>query len=317
MRGPKEDIQSDAPPYEDLDDEAFPPLPPPTSPGQQEGRGLLADGEDGEVSRLADVPDTKRRSVKRPRPKLDSQRLISEKGLPALRSLFHNVHFKGKGHEAEDLRLLMQKMENWAHRLYPRFQFEDFIDKVEKLGAKKEVQTCLKRIRLDMPLTHEDFTERDGEEDIPHETHDFRDPELFSNHTPLNKGEELSHSTPAPAAPSLTEEQRRRMELNRQRALEKRLARQQQLHDAADSQTAVLDDPPDRPEKVEDQDLQSSNSFTQLSVTEPEASPASPQPPPQEPPSVLKPCDPDQEEVQPGPSPPAAEEEEQDHHGDS
>lgn len=43
-------------------------------------------------------------------------------------------------HQAEDLRLLMQKMENWAHRLFPKLQFEDFIDKVEKLGAKKEVQ---------------------------------------------------------------------------------------------------------------------------------------------------------------------------------
>lgn len=34
----------------------------------------------------------------------------------------------------------MQKMENWAHRLYPKLQFEDFIDKVERLGSKKEVQ---------------------------------------------------------------------------------------------------------------------------------------------------------------------------------
>lgn len=110
-------------------------------------------------------------------------RLISERGLPALRTLFDNVHFKGKGHEvradsrqinkakhsqwlwsssywlhftishtfsqhfhdflsnqASDLRLLMQKMENWAHRLYPKLQFDDFIDKVEKLGNKKEVQ---------------------------------------------------------------------------------------------------------------------------------------------------------------------------------
>lgn len=93
--------------------------------------------------------------------------------------------------QAEDLRLLMQKMENWAHRLYPKLQFEEFIDRVEKLGKKKEVQvgrsypfqrrvlyflqcsicnywlffllqTCLKRIRLDMPLTHEDYTSKDG-----------------------------------------------------------------------------------------------------------------------------------------------------------
>lgn len=34
----------------------------------------------------------------------------------------------------------MKKMENWAHRLFPKLQFEDFIDKVERLGAKKEVQ---------------------------------------------------------------------------------------------------------------------------------------------------------------------------------
>lgn len=42
--------------------------------------------------------------------------------------------------QAEDLRLLMQKMENWAHRLFPKLQFEEFIDKVERLGKKKEVQ---------------------------------------------------------------------------------------------------------------------------------------------------------------------------------
>lgn len=43
-------------------------------------------------------------------------------------------------HQAEDLQLLMQKMENWAHRLFPKLQFEEFIDRVEKLGKKKEVQ---------------------------------------------------------------------------------------------------------------------------------------------------------------------------------
>lgn len=42
--------------------------------------------------------------------------------------------------QAENLQLLMQKLENWAHRLYPKLKFEDFIEKVEKLGQKKEVQ---------------------------------------------------------------------------------------------------------------------------------------------------------------------------------
>uniref|UniRef100_A0A3Q3W8X7 TIMELESS-interacting protein n=1 Tax=Mola mola TaxID=94237 RepID=A0A3Q3W8X7_MOLML len=164
-----------------------------------------------------------RKGVKRPQPKLDSHRLISDRGLPALRTLFDDVRFKGKGHEAEDLQLLMKKMENWAHRLFPKLQFEDFIDRVEKLGKKKEVQTCLKRIRLDMPLTHEDYTK----EATP-EPQVFGDPDPFNSSGLPDDLLRPVHSTPAPAAPSLTEEQRRRMELNRQLALERKLARQQQ-----------------------------------------------------------------------------------------
>ncbi|XP_029000137.1 TIMELESS-interacting protein [Betta splendens] len=217
------------PDYDGLEDEAFPPLPPPDSPGQAAQDDADPFGN-GEASQLAEVPAAKRRGVKRPQPKLDAQRLISERGLPALRTLFENVHFKGKGHEAENLRLLMQKMENWAHRLYPKLQFEGFIDKVEKLGQKKEVQTCLKRIRLDMPLTHEDLL---GEDVAAPEMQIFGDPDVsgggafFTDPGPV-------HSTPAP---SLTEEQRRRMELNRQRAMERRFARQQQQTDLSESQT--------------------------------------------------------------------------------
>ncbi|KAM4744526.1 TIMELESS-interacting protein [Anableps anableps] len=223
---------SDIPDFDALEDEAFPPLPPPLSPGAGGAQGDPFG--DAEVSNLADVPAAKRKGVKRPQPKLDSQRLISERGLPALRTLFDNVRFKGKGHEAEDLRLLMQKMENWAHRLYPKLQFEDFIERVEKLGSKKEVQTCLKRIRLDMPLTAEDFMDQEGAEEPPPPA----TPDPFSTQESFSDPEGPIHSTPAPAAPSLTEEQRRRMELNRQRALERRLARLQQT-DPSDSQAVT------------------------------------------------------------------------------
>nr|XP_061811153.1 TIMELESS-interacting protein-like [Nerophis lumbriciformis] len=205
--------------------EMFSPLPPPLSPGR--GSDAFGNDEDpGEVSKLAEVPPAKRAVVKRPQPKLDSHRLTSEKGLPALRTLFEDVRFKGKGHEAEDVRLLMQKMENWAHRLYPKFQLEDFIDKVEKLGAKKEVQTCLKRIRLDMPLTREDFTGEDG----PVDAEVSGDSDPYSSQSLHGDLHGLIHSTPA--APSLTDDQRRRMELNKKRALERRIARQQQLTDS-------------------------------------------------------------------------------------
>ncbi|XP_060767794.1 TIMELESS-interacting protein [Neoarius graeffei] len=211
--------------YDQIEDESFPPLPPPLSPGEgnfDEQPTANGEGEEGELSRLPDVPVAKRHIVKRPQPKLDSQRLVSERGLPALRTLFSDVKFKGKGHEVEDLKVLMQKMENWAHRLYPKLQFEDFIDKVEVLGGKKEVQTCLKRIRLDMPLTHEDFIGNDGDEAVVHSQEDadpFED-RSFSE-------DPFIHSTPAPL--SLTEEQQQRIERNKQLALERRLARQKQL----------------------------------------------------------------------------------------
>lgn len=212
------------------DDEPFDAMPPPLSPSQD----LFANGdENGEVSKLAEVPEAKRKGVKRPQPKLDSNRLVSDRGLPALRTLFKDVHFKGKGYETEDLRVLMKMMENWAHRLFPKLQFEDFIDKVERLGAKKEVQTCLKRIRLDMPLTHEDYSANDGAEP-PLEEQIFGDPDPFGGEHLSDSPLRLVHSTPAPLAPptplsppSLTEEQLQRMAMNRLKALEKRLAKQQ------------------------------------------------------------------------------------------
>ncbi|XP_034745113.1 TIMELESS-interacting protein [Etheostoma cragini] len=261
---------------------------------------VCAGDEDGDVSKLADVPAARRKGVRRPQPKLDSHRLSSERGLPALRTLFDNVRFKGKGHEAEDLRLLMHKMENWAHRLYPKLQFEDFIDKVERLGNKKEVQTCLKRIRLDMPLTHEDFM--GGEEQAAPEAQVFGDPDPF-NRTSFNDLQAPVHSTPAPAAPptppspaapappSLTEEQRRRMELNRQRALEKRLARQQQQTDPAESQTVDTPASADEGTSVSSANVPNKSNNQDVEVEdfdlEPASSSSTQAPPPPPPPNQL------------------------------
>lgn len=67
-----------------------------------------------------------------------------------------------------------------------------------------------------------------GEEVAP-EAHVFRDPDPFISSSFPDDVPGPAHSTPAPpAVPSLTEEQRRRMELNKQRAVEKKLTRQQQ-----------------------------------------------------------------------------------------
>ncbi|NWX18350.1 TIPIN protein, partial [Aegotheles bennettii] len=221
MVDPLENNLFDLPDYENTEDETFPPLPPPTSPGGDDAEWAQPnrEPEGNQQSQAKDSAVAPRKAVKRPMPKLDAQRLISERGLPALRHLFDNVKFKGKGHEAEDLKTLIRHMEHWAHRLFPKLQFEDFIERVESLGNKKEVQTCLKRIRLDLPILHEDFaTNEDGAGErngLDAATEDLRS---YSGNA-----EELNPVS----GTSLTEEQQQRIKKNRQLALERRQAKLQ------------------------------------------------------------------------------------------
>ncbi|NXN22072.1 TIPIN protein, partial [Nycticryphes semicollaris] len=221
MIDPLENNLFDLPDYENTEDETFPPLPPPASPGRDDVEWAQANGEpDGnQQSQTKDSAPAPRKTVKRPMPKLDAQRLISERGLPALRHMFDNVKFKGKGHEAEDLKTLIRHMEHWAHRLFPKLQFEDFIDRVESLGNKKEVQTCLKRIRLDLPILHEDFA---SNEDGGGESNGL-DPAPEDVRPCSGTAEELGSLS----GTTLTEEQQQRMQRNRQLALERRQAKMQ------------------------------------------------------------------------------------------
>ncbi|XP_069851187.1 TIMELESS-interacting protein isoform X1 [Dipodomys merriami] len=214
MVEPQENGLVDLPDYEHVKDETFPPFPPPASP-ERDGAEAEPDEESGRR-----VPVPPKRIVKRKLPKLDAQRLISERGLPALRHVFDKTKFKGKGHEAEDLKMLIRHMEHWAHRLFPKLQFEDFIDRVENLGNKKEVQTCLKRIRLDLPILHDDFVSNNEEVgqnsnlDVPAEEAD-----------PFLPNSPASENFASGSSQSLTEEQQQRIERNKQLALERRQAK--------------------------------------------------------------------------------------------
>ncbi|XP_059124075.1 TIMELESS-interacting protein isoform X2 [Peromyscus eremicus] len=204
------------PDYEHVEDEIFPPFPPPASPE----RDPVEAEPDEESGSGAPVPVPPKRTVKRNLPKLDATRLTSERGLPALRHVFDNTKFKGKGHEAEDLKTLIRHMEHWAHRLFPKLQFEDFIDRVENLGNKKEVQTCLKRIRLDLPIVHEDFVNNNDEVE---ETNPLD--VTAAGFDPFLTNSSDSKKFASESSRSLTEEQQQRIERNKQLALERRQAK--------------------------------------------------------------------------------------------
>ncbi|UJR28710.1 hypothetical protein I4U23_009939 [Adineta vaga] len=89
----------------------------------------------------------KKKVARRPRPKLDVDRLTGPRGLDELYNLFKDEKFKGKGYEFTDLDTLMHKFEYWAHRLVPHMAFDDFIEKAENLGGKKSVKNALQHLR--------------------------------------------------------------------------------------------------------------------------------------------------------------------------
>ena len=69
--------------------------------------------------------------IRKPRNILRQEHLTSKKGIALLPEVIGGTKFKGKGHELEDLKLLLFKTKHWAHRLFPALTFEDFIDFIQ------------------------------------------------------------------------------------------------------------------------------------------------------------------------------------------
>lgn len=105
-----------------------------------------------EAGRRIDPKTSKKRIVRNPMPKLNPARLKGPKGVHTIEEYFKGFKFHGKGHEKHDLNRVMKRLEHWGHRLFPKYQFDDFIEKLEALGTKKELQTFLTRYRRDMML---------------------------------------------------------------------------------------------------------------------------------------------------------------------
>lgn len=242
---------------------ALPDLPQDNEGTEEMGQGEDQDDNSAEVlSRLKDLSKgAAKKVVRRPQPKLDATRLTGERGIPILPKVFQDVKFKGKGHEARDLQIIMRYLEHWAHRLFPKMPFDEVLERIEKLGTKNEVKTCIKRMRLDMPILNDEFVgdDEEREEDIPGSEAIDSDAEEaleeLGNESPTQRNgasppssQESSMSggmlaaqlsQPLSSTPStsgnltagfsspglsqgLTPEQRERLERNRQMALEKR-----------------------------------------------------------------------------------------------
>ncbi|TFK54764.1 Swi3-domain-containing protein [Heliocybe sulcata] len=76
-------------------------------------------------------------------PKLDEARLLGPDGFPALIAEAKKFKPRGKGQETADLNRVIQLYQFWTHKLYPKMQFRDTVNRVEKLCHTKRMHVAL------------------------------------------------------------------------------------------------------------------------------------------------------------------------------
>ena len=205
--------------------------------------------------RKIDPSTSKLHVVRNPLPKLNAERLKGPKGIQTIEKHFEGFKFYGKGYEKLDLDRVMKRMEHWAHRLFPKLEFDDFVDRLEKLGTKKELQVFVTKYRQDMISAEDDIitkdnmdAEDDKQQDEPIDEFDLLIAEqiekqkqvvnqsLMSDASTTNDDvfdkllSESNSKKPQPIVKSstpaqLSDEVKERIERNRQQAIQRRNAR--------------------------------------------------------------------------------------------
>ncbi|KAK9106407.1 hypothetical protein Syun_022418 [Stephania yunnanensis] len=138
----------------------------------------------------AAAQETHRKAKKVPKkvPNLTPERLLSDDGLGYILRYFpKSFKFRGRGHEVGDLGNLIGLYREWHSQLLPSYPFDQFVQKVEKVGAKNRVRMCIRDLRErvanggDPSKLHEPPVERDGEHYEPVEEGNNLDVPSFDN----------------------------------------------------------------------------------------------------------------------------------------
>ncbi|GHJ87277.1 hypothetical protein NliqN6_3679 [Naganishia liquefaciens] len=102
--------------------------------------GMMSGTAGGADNEATDKP-------KRTRPKLDVERLLGDRGFPALIKDAKRLRLRGKGHEAKDLAHLLSMYQMWTHQMFPRMAFTETVARVETLCHMKVVKSALSGYR--------------------------------------------------------------------------------------------------------------------------------------------------------------------------
>ncbi|KAF2863708.1 Swi3-domain-containing protein [Piedraia hortae CBS 480.64] len=115
-------------------------LPPPPPAAPAGGDSVAPADPPADVDAEVQV-----RKKRKPIPKLDEARLLSDPGVARLRQVSRkSLKFKGKGHEFTDMSRLLDMYQLWLDDLYPRAKFRDGLETIEKLGHSKRLKVMRK-----------------------------------------------------------------------------------------------------------------------------------------------------------------------------
>ncbi|KAL4443311.1 hypothetical protein ABPG75_011048 [Micractinium tetrahymenae] len=128
------------------------PAPAASSPGPG---GLEPFNLDAEGNGQAPVGQTAAalRKEKRKRPKLTVDMLKGPKGLPDVYLNFPDAfrrQFKGRGHEASDLRRLLEMYKRWQDRIFPHGEFDAFICTLERISGTNVLKHHMREKRAEL-----------------------------------------------------------------------------------------------------------------------------------------------------------------------
>ncbi|KAF3901877.1 hypothetical protein ABW21_db0200453 [Orbilia brochopaga] len=100
-------------------------------------KGKGKEKDEGDVGVDEEIKIRKRKPVV----KLTEDRLLGPDGIPYLQQhAAKKIKFKGKGHEIADLGRLLNFYQIWADNMYPKANFKDVLEIIEKLGSSRGMQ---------------------------------------------------------------------------------------------------------------------------------------------------------------------------------
>ncbi|WVQ83388.1 hypothetical protein IAT38_005529 [Cryptococcus sp. DSM 104549] len=109
------------------------------------GGGGLLDGTRGAGGGDGDEEEEEGgRKKKRAIAKVDADRLLSERGIPALCRAAKKFKVLGKGREKEDLRNVLNMYQLWAHGMFPKGDFAHTMLRVETECRSRRMESAMK-----------------------------------------------------------------------------------------------------------------------------------------------------------------------------